>query len=348
MDESTDCSKQKLLAIIVRYIDEQTGKIHSEMWEVPQVFLPNAEASCGAERIFNCVTQSFQASNIPLENIIACCTDGASVMVGAVTGFKARMREVLPHILWVQCPAHKTHLCATHAMELLPKSIPTLINNFHSMVGSANRAKDFENLQKKLGLPVHTIPRFIAVRWLSLVQCVDRNLEQWPALLQFSKNLAEKGDKLGRSIYNEMKKPDTICYFFLLQKQLGELNKLNLFLQRSDAIIPEVADRVDSTFKNIASCILKRNYVKFTPASKIDISNHRQYLSYSDFEVGESFRLYSIKNRKYLKTFYKDTLNFTIALCLEMQIFFNSFDDEIFSSFNKFKSQVCFKQVVSQ
>lgn len=129
-----------------------------------------------------------------------------------------------------------------------------------------------------------------------------------------------------------MNKPDTICYFYLLQRQLGELNKLNLLLQRIDVIIPEVSDQIDLTYKNIASCIIKRNYLKFTPATKIKLSDAKQYLSYSDYELGESFRLYAIENGQYLKQFYKDSFNFTLALCLEMQIFFVHFEDPIFSS----------------
>lgn len=153
VDESTDRSKEKLLAIVVRYTQSATGIVQTKMLEIPKVFLDDEQASSGAERIFDCVIGTLQKSNIPLENIIACCTDGCMTMVGEMSGFKARMREVIPHIIWIQCPAHKTHLCASHALNFLPKEIPKLVNSFHAMVRSANRAKDFENLQKNWGYP---------------------------------------------------------------------------------------------------------------------------------------------------------------------------------------------------
>lgn len=86
LDESTDCSKDKILVITDRYTDPVSRKVCSRMWDMPRVFKKGEEASCGAERICEVVTESFGKFHITITNIFACCSDACPTMVGSSTG----------------------------------------------------------------------------------------------------------------------------------------------------------------------------------------------------------------------------------------------------------------------
>lgn len=152
-----------MLVIMVRYLDRVNRKMCAVMWDMKNVFSKGEIADGGAEKICQCVVASLTKYKKNFLYIVACCSDGCQTMVGNDTGLKARLKALIPHLIWVQCPAHKTQLCAKHAIIWLPIEPLDLIKKFHSTLRSANRAHDFENLQVFLGLLTHKIPRRIAV-----------------------------------------------------------------------------------------------------------------------------------------------------------------------------------------
>lgn len=268
VDESTDSSKDKILVIVVRFVNSSTGKIVSYTWDMPKLFLDGKEANSSAESILRCIVKSFSDYEIPMWNIFACSTDGCSAMLGDSGGLKGLMLKSFPHIIWIPCPAHITHLCGSHGMTVLPKTVVELIINFHKMVRSANRKKNFENIQIALGLPTHRIPRFVATRWLSIEHCVNRALQQWPALLVFAYTLKKKNEKIGIDVFNAMTKPDIKLYFYLIQNVYSELNHLNKFYQCKDVIIPICAEQAEKTFKK-----LLERFMDAAEVEKIDPKN---------------------------------------------------------------------------
>ena len=92
LDEATDVSKDKMLAIIVRYVDRNNGEVRSQLWETVPIY--NAEnndkppgdrvhdVNAGSQTIFDCVATSFTSKGIPLSNIFACCYDCCNTMIG--------------------------------------------------------------------------------------------------------------------------------------------------------------------------------------------------------------------------------------------------------------------------
>lgn len=168
LDESTDVSEDKVLVIIVRYVDLSMNEIATRMWDLVPIFLAGVDADSGAERVLECVENSFGKYEVPIDNIlIGTCTDGAMTMIGDISGLKQRLQALIPHLIWIICPAHKTHLCASHSITFIPEEIIELITKFYTMLNSSKRQKNFRNLQEKLGLPLHKISKWIRLRWLS-------------------------------------------------------------------------------------------------------------------------------------------------------------------------------------
>ena len=82
VDESTDRSKDKTLVIVVRFINLDLKKTESKLWRMVPVLEKGKKANAGAERLFQCIIESFEKNNIPLENIVGCCFDCCTTMIG--------------------------------------------------------------------------------------------------------------------------------------------------------------------------------------------------------------------------------------------------------------------------
>lgn len=126
VDESTDISKEKSLAVLVRYVDPIDYRTYTKQWAMIPVFEKGKNAIAGAQRLFECIQDSFASYDIDMDNIYGCCFDGCNTMIGVNAGLKAKLQEAVDGIICIQCPAHKTHLCVQHAVKYLPAEITKL------------------------------------------------------------------------------------------------------------------------------------------------------------------------------------------------------------------------------
>ena len=331
VDESTDVSKDKGLAIMVRFNDPDNGRVLCKLWDIVRVFQKGKEGKATAQQLYECICDSFQKQNVPLENIFACCFDGCSTMVGQINGLKALLEEAVPGIVCVRCPAHSTHLCATHALEEIPKEIISLIQNIHAMLRSANRQHNFELLQEELYTIAHKIPKMCMTRWLSLEFTCERIIEEYDALIIFAETTANKNDRIAKQVFNQLTLAETKCFFLLIRDVLSELNALNRVLQRQDVVIHKLKAEIERRFKNIVSRILNRNYVLKTPASDIDIFNPDNYLRYDDFIINDEITYYLNEDGNNMERFCKSAYNFVISIAIQIKERFNDFENPIYN-----------------
>lgn len=98
-------------------------------------------------------------------------------------------------------------------------------------------------------------------------------------------------------------------------------------------VITEVADRIEETYKNVVSCILKRSYVIKTPASHIDILDRSNYLSFIDFELGDGLKFMAIEHGASMEEFYKNAFNFIFSVCMEMKTRYKNFSNDVLLAF---------------
>lgn len=331
-DESTDVTNDKNLAIQLRYSDPLTGHVVSQLWEMATIFKKGENAKAGSAEIFDSLKNSLNDCDIPLCNVLSYCTDGCATMIGANTGVKTRLEAEVPNIIVVLCADHILHNCAKHAMMVLPVEVLDLIKNIYSMLKSSNKAEDFKILQENLDLLIHKILRYVATRWLSMKEVIDRIIEQWKAIELFSEHLGLNNDHLGIKVFEMIKKKVSKLYFYSLQHILSKLTNLNLFFQRDDVVIHLAKNEIEKTFKSIVSCYLQRNYVNETALEDIDLFNESKYMPFIDFQLGEKVRQVFIENGAYMKDFCTVILNFIIVLALEMKTRFKNFQDDVLSA----------------
>ena len=107
-------------------------------------------------------------------------------MQGGNNSVLTRIRDVAPGLFVLKCYCHTFHLVAEHASATLSKTANKLIHDVYNYFKlSPNRQKSLKEFQKFVDVEPHKILKPCQTCWLSVLQCVQRILEQWPALQLF-------------------------------------------------------------------------------------------------------------------------------------------------------------------
>lgn len=168
IDEPTDVSTNKQLAIVVRHFDEDLGHICSKLWELVQIVTAqNIEAN--AEHVYNTVISTFTQREVPISNIIGFASDGANVMMGERNSVASRLITDCPGVTIMKCICHSISLCANEACKKLPRTCEDLARNIYSFFAySSKRQCEFVQFQQFTNTDVHKLLHPSATRWLSL------------------------------------------------------------------------------------------------------------------------------------------------------------------------------------
>lgn len=114
IDETTDISTSKELAIVCRYYDARKKAVISHFYDM----IPLANST--TESIYNHIAELFEADDIPMSNIVGFAADTTNSMFGEHNSVVSRLKAAYPHIYFMKCICHTAHLCSSYACEKLP------------------------------------------------------------------------------------------------------------------------------------------------------------------------------------------------------------------------------------
>ncbi|KAL7287691.1 hypothetical protein TKK_0018085 [Trichogramma kaykai] len=325
IDETSNVSKDCVLAIEVRFPDFDKKKIETLFWELSPMFIKGEEASTNSQRIFECIESSFEYYNVPLSNIISASFDGCSTMTGRLKGVKPLLEEHIPNMISVICPAHKTHLIMKHAVSQLPPEIYTLITDINVLVRSPHRKHDFENLIDLYDAPQHKILNHKEIRWLSLEAVILRILELWEIIIDFTIELIEKNYPKAQLVHDEISRPETKCYFLIIKKVSYELNSLNRLLQREGVVLHILRQEIEKRFRNIILIIFKHTSVKNIPIDAINLYDINNFMAYRDFDIDPGMMEIVHVHGNTLFNFFKTAAYFVLSAALHFKYYFDDF-----------------------
>lgn len=161
IDETTDVSIKKSLAVVIRYCWK--NKAQDRFLALLQVKESTSEALCSA--VLNLLAEN----NISPNKMVGFAADNAAVMMGQKSGVQKRLRDVNKHIFILGCICHSLHLCSSAACKMLPKSIEEFVRSLYNhFSNSSKRIEEFEEFQKFLNLKPHKMLKPSQTRWLSL------------------------------------------------------------------------------------------------------------------------------------------------------------------------------------
>ncbi|XP_014790427.1 protein ZBED8-like [Octopus bimaculoides] len=99
LDESALPGNDSLLLAYVRFVKEES--LCQEL-----LFARLLETNSKGESIFNVVKSFIGKKDIPLNNIVACATDGAPSMIGCHRGFISYLKVSLPDVFTMHSVIH--------------------------------------------------------------------------------------------------------------------------------------------------------------------------------------------------------------------------------------------------
>ena len=111
MDETTDISSEKLLAIVVRFFCAKEKRVKSQFLKLLEV------AESDADTLVQALTSFFNKNQIPLSNIISYMSDTTNVTFGQQHSVVTLLKGITPHLYTMKCLCHSGHLCASDACE---------------------------------------------------------------------------------------------------------------------------------------------------------------------------------------------------------------------------------------
>lgn len=285
VDESTDIGTVKTLAICVRLFSTEKQKVEDCFWKLAQIFCSNnfeaANAGATAERLFEELIQTFNKAAVPIENMIGFGADNCSTMIGVNNSVASRLKEVAPGIIIQGCVCHSLHLCASEACKMLPRKPEDLARQIYACFkNSSKRQAQLQEYQEFCNVEPHKILKPSQTRWLSLLQVVQRILEQWDALKLFftfhqsdarcsNLTVADKTTSLDL-IVDAMNDPQVKIYFLFLDWCLPKIIKINELFQSERSLITSIHKEVTTAYKDLLSCFMERDYILKSDISRIN------------------------------------------------------------------------------
>ena len=182
IDESTDISQEKLLAVCIRYFSKSNCKIISSF--LGFVIL---KGECTSDVIGNGIVEMLQKYKLSLKKLIGIGVDGCSTMVGTNHSVSTYFKKIVPDIVMFKCICHSLQLAASKASSVLPAHIDFLVReSYNWFAHSTKRLCDYNELHMKLADEVTLmLLQLSATRWMSCNECVRRILNQWNVLQKF-------------------------------------------------------------------------------------------------------------------------------------------------------------------
>ena len=239
-DKATDITMKTVFCVNVRYLDKETCQPITRLYSL----IPAEEGN--ADGLFKFLQETLEKYELPWTKVLGYASDGENLMQGCNNSVLTRMQAAAPGLFVLKCYCHTFHLVAEHASKTLSKTAEQLIHDVYNYFKlSPNRQKSLIQFQKFVKVDVHKILKPCRTHWLSVVLCVQRILEQWPALaLFFVAEVAEANSPQAERILSALKSPYVKATLGFSKFVLGDLTGLNTLFQSNSfqlhALLPEL------------------------------------------------------------------------------------------------------------
>ncbi|XP_050058667.1 zinc finger BED domain-containing protein 5-like [Aphis gossypii] len=170
MDESTDVAGLTILIVIVRYQHEST------LLEDLLLCKSLPTRTTGAE-IFDLLNSFLEGNEIPWENCVDICTDGAKAMSGIINGAVQRIKNIAKNCSSSHCMIHRQALAAKKLSVSFKKALDEVVKIINFIKSRPLQNRLFKILCEDMG-SVHTsLLLHTEVRWLFRGKILTRIFE---------------------------------------------------------------------------------------------------------------------------------------------------------------------------
>ncbi|XP_071053350.1 zinc finger BED domain-containing protein 5-like [Onthophagus taurus] len=253
-DESTDIAG---CAQFVAFVHFESHEILME--EI--LFCKALPKNATGQFLHDMFVEATQDMNIDwAQKCIAICSDGAKAMIGAKSGFIARLKEQMPNACWMHCFLHRQALAAKTLPQEYSQVLNIIINIVNSIKGKALQTRLFRIICEDMGALHRNLLYHTEVRWLSKGKVLTRVMELRAELLVYLQQ--------AKSHYSEfISDPEFLLKLAFLSDLFEHLNNLNKSLQGQDENVITAKDKLHSFIKKIelwSSSINQNNFDSFS------------------------------------------------------------------------------------
>jgi len=262
VDECTDGSKTKFLALVVQHWSPKKG---SECFLYRMVDCSKISTS---QEIFDMLGSLILQKPIG-KNLVAFASDGASVMRGRNNSVLEKLKKKVSKYLGCHCLSHCFHLILNYASKALPLWVELFIKQIYNhFSNSALRTSNWIQLQETMNMKPHKILRSGQTRWCSVEASINRILEKWDALLKYFEE-TKTDDSI--NILKDMKNPETKVYLGFLKIYLKKINELNLRFQKRLTEVGHIQLTIQHFFNSIINLLLKDEFKNMPFEDKLNL-----------------------------------------------------------------------------
>lgn len=149
-DETTSVGGREELALYVSYFDSVDNVVHTDFISIVHVTQTTAAA------LTNTIKSVFLAKGIEMKKVHFSGLDGTNAMSGEVSGLQRRLRNLAPHMLYMNCRNHRLALVLVHMMKQFEfiSDIDSLLEGLWKLFHYSNQKFEiFKAVQMAEGLP---------------------------------------------------------------------------------------------------------------------------------------------------------------------------------------------------
>lgn len=263
IDESTDVSVMKFMAIMIRYYSEAQNEIITDFLGFVEVYRATAVA------LFESLREFLQKIGLDYKRVIGLGSDGASNLVGIHNSvfalFKAEVRfsiaqnnllkrcptipfmtifliVQIPDIVLVRCVCHSLHGAASKAAAHMPADLEFLVRETRNWFAkSPLKKQQYKDLFAAINdgdMPAALV-QLVRTRWLAWARAIEVVVKQWLELKTHFQNhcLANSPDEksaIGRKLRDCYSDANYLLLLFLLPITT-RVNAVNSLFQATNA-----------------------------------------------------------------------------------------------------------------
>ncbi|CAI9717212.1 transcription factor ii-i repeat domain-containing 2 [Octopus vulgaris] len=154
IDESTAISVTQILAIVVRFFDEQLHSVKDALLDA--IVVENGSY----QGLYDAVKSTLTKENVSMSNILGFASDNSSTMMGNKSGFHKLLGNDIPIVFTIGCVCHSFALCSSHAVKVLLLYLDSFLKDLTSCFSrSTKRQNDFNMIQSVVGTKENKIPK---------------------------------------------------------------------------------------------------------------------------------------------------------------------------------------------
>ena len=253
IDESND-KVDKSCIILVKLLDPELGNVCTRFLDMPVVNIGTAQ------NIFRALKESLEKNGLSFAKAVSFMSDTVNVMKGCRSGVQKLIRDEMPYLYDVGCICHIADLAIKAGVT---SDIDQLfVDIFYYFYHSSKRSQEFADLWRSLfTTEAQAILKHCSTRWLSLLRCVNRFLDQYEGLKSYFLSCDEQSAKV-ISITQRLENPLTKPILYFLAHVLPSMDRFNRTFQKStENTTCEVYDEMCRLVRLYASNILKKEEI---------------------------------------------------------------------------------------